>query len=49
MEHKGFNYLALYDADYKKIMDNFKVIAKVSKKLINYIQEKLDKKQMVEV
>jgi len=44
MEHKGFNYLALYDADYKKIMNNFKVIAKVSKKLINYIEEKLIKK-----
>ena len=44
MEHKGFNYLALYDADYKKIMDNFKVIARVSKKLINYIEEKLIKR-----
>ena len=44
MEHKGFNYLALYDADYKKIMDNFKAIAKVSKKLINYIEEKMIKR-----
>ena len=44
MQHKGFNYLALYDADYKKIMDNFKVISKVSRKLINYIEEKLIKK-----
>lgn len=44
MEHKGFNYLALYNADYKLIMDNFKVISRVSKKLINYIEEKLIKK-----
>ena len=30
IENKSFNYLALYDADYKKIMDNLKSVAEAS-------------------
>ncbi len=37
LEIKSFNYLALYDADYKKIMENLEVIAEASKKLIEFL------------
>ena len=35
--NKSFNYLALYDADYKKIMENLAVIANASKQIIEYL------------
>jgi len=41
MENKSFNYLALYDADYKKIMENLKAVAEASKQIIGF----LDKEQ----
>jgi hypothetical protein len=34
IENKSFNYLALYDADYRKIMDNLKSVAEASRKII---------------
>ena len=34
LEPKSFNYLALYNADYEKIMENLKIIAEASKKII---------------
>jgi hypothetical protein len=34
IENRSYNYLALYDADYKKIMDNLKVIAEGGKEII---------------
>ena len=37
METKSFNYLALYDADYKKIMGNLKAIAEASKEVICFV------------
>lgn len=39
MENKSFNYLALYDADYKKIMDNLKSIASASKEIIEFLEK----------
>jgi hypothetical protein len=38
MVNKSFHYLALYDADYKKIMENLKVIAEASKEIIGFIE-----------
>lgn len=35
LESKGFNYLALYDADYKKIMENLSIISEASKKIMS--------------
>lgn len=37
MKTKGFNYLALYDADYKKIMENLQAVAVASKEIIEFI------------
>ena len=37
LETRSFNYLALYDADYKKITDNLQAIAKASKEVIDFI------------
>ena len=37
MENKSVNYLAFYDADYKKIMDNLKAIAEASKEIIEFL------------
>ncbi|MBU1622547.1 MAG: ImmA/IrrE family metallo-endopeptidase, partial [Nanoarchaeota archaeon] len=37
LETKSFNYLALYDADYKKITGNLQAIAKVSKEILEFI------------
>jgi len=37
LENKSFNYLALYDADYKKIMENLAVIAEASKRIIEFL------------
>jgi hypothetical protein len=41
MDSKSFNYLALYDADYKKIMENLKVIAEASREIIEFLQAKI--------
>jgi len=40
MENKSFCYLALYDADYKKIMENLKAIAEASKEIIKYLENR---------
>jgi hypothetical protein len=42
MENKSFNYLALYDADYKKIMDNLKSVAVASKEIIEFLEEQMN-------
>ena len=34
IENKSFNYLALWDADHNKIMQNLKAIAEASKRII---------------
>ena len=41
MENKSFNYLALYDADYKKIMDNLKSVAVASKEIIEFLEKEM--------
>jgi hypothetical protein len=41
MENKSFNYLALYDADYKKIMDNLKSVAEASKEIIEFLEREM--------
>ncbi len=41
MENKSFNYLALYDANYEKIMENLKAIAEASKEIIEFVDKKL--------
>jgi len=41
MENKSFNYLALYDADYKKIMENLKAIAEASREIIEFLEEQI--------
>lgn len=38
MENKSFNYLALYNADYKKIMENLRAIAEASKEIIEFLE-----------
>ncbi|MFH1685054.1 MAG: ArdC-like ssDNA-binding domain-containing protein [Candidatus Micrarchaeota archaeon] len=37
LESKAFNYLALYDADYKKIMENMKAISEASREILSFI------------
>ena len=41
LRNKSFNYLALYDADYKKIMENLKAVAEASKEIIGFLEEEL--------
>jgi len=41
MENKSFNYLALYDADYKRIMENMAAIAGASREIIAYLEEQI--------
>lgn len=41
LENKSINYLAIYDADYKIIMTNLKVISETSKKILLFIDEKM--------
>jgi hypothetical protein len=41
IENKSFNYLALYDADYKKIMDNLKSVAEASKEIIEFLEKEM--------
>jgi antirestriction protein ArdC len=38
LENKSFNYLAMYDADYQKIMENFKAIVEASKEIIGFLE-----------
>jgi len=38
MENKSFNYLALYNADYNKIMENLKAIAEASREIIEFLE-----------
>jgi len=41
MGNKSFNYLALYSADYKKIMENLKSIAKASREVIEFLEGRI--------
>ena len=41
LENKSFNYLALYNADYKKIMENLEAITDASKTIIKFLEEQL--------
>ena len=41
MESKSFRYLALYDADHKKIMGNLKSIAGASREIIGFLEERM--------
>ncbi|MFC1714415.1 ArdC-like ssDNA-binding domain-containing protein [Candidatus Poribacteria bacterium] len=41
MENKSFHYLALYDADHKKIMENLKCIAGASREIIGFLEERM--------
>jgi len=41
MENKSFNYLALYNANYKKIMENLRAIAKASKQIIEFLEGRI--------
>ena len=41
MENKSFNYLALYDANYKKIMENMKAISRAAKEIIEFLEERI--------
>ena len=41
MENKSFNYLALYDADYKKIMENLKAISRAAKEIIEFLEGRI--------
>ncbi len=47
LEAKSFNYLALYDADYKAIMENLSVVSSTSGNLIQYIKGKMAEKMIV--
>jgi len=41
MENKSFNYLALYDANYKKIMENMKAISRGAKEIIEFLEGRI--------
>ena len=41
MENKSFNYLALYNANYKRIMENMKAISKASKEIIEFLEGRI--------
>jgi len=41
MVTKSFNYLAIYHANYKKIMENLKAIARASKEVIGWLEERI--------
>jgi len=41
MENKSFHYLALYDADYKKIMANLKAISGASREIIQFVEARI--------
>jgi len=45
LENKSIDYLALYDADYKKILENLTVISKTSKEIIKYLEDKMEVKK----
>ena len=37
LETKSFNYLALYDSDYKKIMGNLSAVSVAAKEVIGFV------------
>jgi len=41
IENKSFCYLVLYDADYKKIMENLKAISEASKEIIEFLNSRI--------
>ena len=41
MEAKSFNYLALYDADHKKILKNLKAISEAAREVIEFTSKSL--------
>ena len=41
MKNKSFRYLALYDADYKKIMGSLKSIAGASREIIGFLEKRM--------
>jgi hypothetical protein len=41
MENRSYNYLALYDANYKRIMENLKAISKASKEIIEFLEGRI--------
>jgi hypothetical protein len=41
MKNKSFDYLALYDANYKKIMQNMKAVAGAAREIIEWLEEKV--------
>ena len=41
LENKSFNYLAMYDADYTKIIDNIRAVAEASREIMRYLEEGL--------
>jgi hypothetical protein len=41
MENKSYNYLAIYNADYKKIMGNMKAIAGASREIIEFLEGRI--------
>ena len=45
MENRSFNYLALYSANYKKIMENLKAIAKAAKEIIGWLEREVNGKR----
>ena len=41
MKNKSFNYLALYNANYKRIMDSLKAISRASKEIIEFLEGRI--------
>jgi len=41
IENKSVNYLAFYDADYKKIMENLKAISEASREIIEFLNSRI--------
>jgi hypothetical protein len=41
MENKSVSYLAFYDADYKKIMENLKAISEASREIIEFLNSRI--------
>ncbi len=49
MENKSFNYLAIYHADYKKIIENLKAISRASKEIIEFLDNCIENKSQLHV
>jgi hypothetical protein len=41
MENRSYNYLALYDANYRKIMENLRAISTASKAIIEFLEGRI--------